>query len=239
VRPTGTGGDLEWGSLTAQEQSSLTPLAQQWPTMDASARERWLRVAQRLPRMPAADQARVQARMRAWAAMPPQQRGQARLNYERAQDLTPAQRKARWQAYQALSPQQKQALALQARQDRRRARGDAALGGARAQAMAEHATQHTGTALAQTAAAQSGTAKADAAPATAQGGQVVTPTVVRSRHGATTRLIGRKPHHVVHLKPANAGKAPPAAHAASGASAAAPVHLVSPPAAGSSSAAHP
>jgi hypothetical protein len=145
--------------------------------MDASARERWLRVAQRLPRMPAANQARVQARMRAWAAMPPQQRGQARLNYERAQALTAAQRKARWQAYQALSPQQKQALALKARQDRRRAHAEVPGGAARAQALADHATQRAGTAMAQTTVAQPNSLKAAAAPGDAQGVQVVTPRI--------------------------------------------------------------
>ncbi len=228
-----TGGDLAWGSLTRQEQNSLAPLAQQWPTMDTPARERWLRVAQRLPRMPAANQARVQTRMRAWAAMPPQQRGQARLNYERAQALTPAQRKARWQAYQALSPQQKQALALKARQDRRRARVEEPAGGSRARAMAERATQRPGIAVART-----GAAKAPP-PGGAPGVQVVTPIVVRSRHGATTRLIGRKPHHIVHLKPANAGKAPAAVRPASGMPPTAPMHPPHLPAAGSGSAVHP
>jgi hypothetical protein len=105
--------------------------------------------------------------------------------------------------------------------------------------MAEHATQRAGTAVAQTAVAQPGAAKADAAPGAAQGVQVVTPTVVRSRHGATTRLIGRKPHHIVHLKTANAGKAPPAASPASGASPAAPMRAPLPHPAAASSAVHP
>jgi hypothetical protein len=58
-------------------------------------------------------------RMRDWVALSPQERAQARLNFaktaEVARELSAAEKLAKWQAYQALSPEQKQKLAEQAK----------------------------------------------------------------------------------------------------------------------------
>ncbi len=61
----------------------------------------------------------MQQRMREWAALSPQERAQARLNFgktaEVARELSPAEKLAKWQAYQALPPEQRQKLAEQAK----------------------------------------------------------------------------------------------------------------------------
>ena len=51
--------------------------------------------------------------MREWAALSPQQRSVARLNYADAKQLLQDDKKAKWEAYQALSPEAKQKLAAQ------------------------------------------------------------------------------------------------------------------------------
>jgi hypothetical protein len=56
--------------------------------------------------------------MNEWVTLSPQQRAQARLNFARTKELskqlTPEEKKAKWQTYQALSPEEKQKLAAKA-----------------------------------------------------------------------------------------------------------------------------
>lgn len=60
----------------------------------------------------------MHGRMSEWVALSPQQRAEARLNFaktrELSKQLTPEEKKAKWQAYQALSPEEKQKLAAKA-----------------------------------------------------------------------------------------------------------------------------
>ena len=52
--------------------------------------------------------------MAQWAALSPLQREQARLNFADAKQVTPQQKSEQWQAYQALSSEEKQKLAKDA-----------------------------------------------------------------------------------------------------------------------------
>ena len=60
----------------------------------------------------------MHSRMNEWVALSPQQRAEARLNFaktkELSKQLTPEEKKAKWQTYQALSPEEKQKLAARA-----------------------------------------------------------------------------------------------------------------------------
>ena len=49
--------------------------------------------------------------MTEWAALSPQQRTQARLNFAETKQLSPDDKKAKWEAYQALPPEEKRKLA--------------------------------------------------------------------------------------------------------------------------------
>jgi hypothetical protein len=51
--------------------------------------------------------------MREWAALSTQQRTAARLNYADAKQLLQEDKRAKWEAYQALSPEAKRKLAAQ------------------------------------------------------------------------------------------------------------------------------
>jgi len=102
-----------WTDLNLSQQQALAPLAQLWPTMTEPHKRKWLAVSQNFAQLSAEEQATVQGRMREWAALSPQQRTTARLNYADAKQLLQEDKKAKWEAYQALSPEAKQKLAAQ------------------------------------------------------------------------------------------------------------------------------
>jgi hypothetical protein len=105
-----------WMDLAESQQQALAPLAQLWPTMTEPHKRKWLAVSQNFGQLTADEQATVQGRMREWAALSPQQRAAARLNYADAKQLLQEDKKAKWEAYQALSPEAKQKLAAQQNQ---------------------------------------------------------------------------------------------------------------------------
>ena len=53
--------------------------------------------------------------MTEWVALSPNQRSEARLNFAEARKLPPEEKKAKWQAYQALSAEERQKLMFRER----------------------------------------------------------------------------------------------------------------------------
>ena len=108
-----------WSRLGPAEQQALAPLAGSWASMSPAHQRKWLEVSRNFLSLAAAEQAKMQQRMREWAALSPQERTQARLNFgktaEVARELSPAEKLAKWQAYQALPAEQRQKLAEQAK----------------------------------------------------------------------------------------------------------------------------
>ncbi len=102
-----------WMDLTEAQQQALAPLAQLWPTMTEPHKRKWLALSQNFAQLSSDEQSTLQSRMREWAALSPQQRTAARLNFAGAQQLPQEDKKAKWEAYQALSPEAKQKLAAQ------------------------------------------------------------------------------------------------------------------------------
>ena len=102
-----------WMDLSESQQLALAPLAQLWPTMTEPHKRKWLAVSQNFGQLSADEQTTVQGRMREWAALSPQQRSAARLNYADAKQLLQEDKKAKWEAYQALPLEAKQKLAAQ------------------------------------------------------------------------------------------------------------------------------
>jgi Protein of unknown function (DUF3106) len=100
-----------WLELTASQQQSLAPLTGSWSTLSEAHKRKWLAVAQSFPKMPPGEQARLHTRMAEWAALTPQQRVQARQNYFETQALPGDDKKAKWEAYQALPAEEKKKLA--------------------------------------------------------------------------------------------------------------------------------
>lgn len=101
----------EWYKLTPMQQVALAPLAADWSRLDTFQKEKWLELANRFSTMSAAEQARMQERMRDWVKLSPEQRHLARQSYARVKKLD-AERKARqWEQYQQLPEEKKKELA--------------------------------------------------------------------------------------------------------------------------------
>jgi Protein of unknown function (DUF3106) len=119
---------------------------------------------------------RIQARMTEWARMSPADRGRVRLNFQEATQAAPRDRQAQWDAYQALSEDQKRQLAARAAPSDVRRPAPIAPGGTSATA------------------GEGAAAKSNIVPnpAYAQPLRQVAPTVVQAQPGATTTLITKR-----------------------------------------------
>ncbi len=108
-----------WSALGPVERQALAPLAGSWDSIPPSQQRKWREVSRNFGSLPASEQEKMQQRMRQWAALSPQERARARLNFgktaEVARELTPAEKLAKWRAYQALPAEQRQKLADQAK----------------------------------------------------------------------------------------------------------------------------
>jgi hypothetical protein len=108
--PTAFSG-LDWNTLTPAQQLALKPLAASWKVLSDPQKRKWVSLSANFERMSPSDQTKLHERMAQWAALSPKQREQARLNFAEAQKIDPQQKTEKWQAYQALSPEEKQMLA--------------------------------------------------------------------------------------------------------------------------------
>jgi hypothetical protein len=170
---------VPWSSLTPNQKSALQPLQRDWDSIEATRKGKWLEIANKLPSMPPEERARVQARMADWARLTPRERGQARMNFKEAQELSPQERRARWEAYNALPPDQRQRLA------------DRAAPAPASQQPARKATPSDEAAR---------SAKSNVVPNSsyAPRPKAIAPTVAQAQPGATTNLITKRPSPPAH-----------------------------------------
>jgi hypothetical protein len=105
---------IRWSELTPAQRTALKPLERDWSTIDTDRKQKWVQIAGRMPSMPPAERERVQARMTEWTRLSPQQRGEARLAFEQAKQVSPQDRHAQWEAYQALPAEQRRQLQARA-----------------------------------------------------------------------------------------------------------------------------
>lgn len=101
----------EWNSLSAGQKEALKPLAASWNGISEPQKRKWLVLSQNFAAMSSGEQTTLHSRMKEWAALSPQQRSQARLNFGEARQRPADEKKAKWEAYQALSPEEKRKLA--------------------------------------------------------------------------------------------------------------------------------
>jgi hypothetical protein len=159
-----------WTSLTPAQQAALAPLRSEWAGIDEARKEKWLAVANRFPKMTPAERDRIQARMTDWVRKTPEERGRARLQFQEARTLSAEDRQARWQAYQSLPPEQREALAR---------RSAPAAPGREARA-------------AQRAPSGEKSNVVKVVPQTAAPTKPVAPTIVQARPGATTSSLSKQ-----------------------------------------------
>ncbi|WP_077594550.1 DUF3106 domain-containing protein [Polaromonas sp. A23] len=107
-----------WTELTPVERNILQPLAASWNGLSQGHKRKWLQMTKSYPTLSTEEQVKMQGRMKEWVALSPQQRTLARLNFaktkELSKELTAEEKKAKWQAYQALSEEEKRKLAAKA-----------------------------------------------------------------------------------------------------------------------------
>ena len=163
---------VRWRDLKPGQQAVLKPLEQDWSSISTTHKQKWIELSAGFSKRSPADQTRIQERMTEWVRLTPQQRSQARLNFQEAKQLNATERKARWDAYQALPAERKQQLAERA------SPAPATKAQARLESNA-HESQ----------------AKSNIVPnpALAAPPKVVAPTIVQARPGATTTLITKRP----------------------------------------------
>lgn len=206
--PSGSAGaPSDWSQLSPSQRKALAPLAAQWATLAPSSRVKWVEVARRFPQLSPAEQARIQERMASWAALPSDQRGEARLRYQQSRQLPADQRQQKWQAYQALSTEEKQDLGRQAQRRQKPVMLPDSVAGPRepAQAYGVRRVSNSGGA----SPAKSNTVP-NAVTASPRQPTVVSPATVKAGSGATTNLVTRQPapplHQQVGLPKVNAAK---------------------------------
>jgi len=170
-----------WESLSPAQKQALAPLARDWSSIDPSRKEKWLEVAARFPKMPADERLRMQDRMAAWARLTPADRGRARLQFQETRQLPAEEKQACWEAYQALSEDQRQTLVQRARPPAKSAPG--ADSGGRSDAVLDKSTAKSNLVV----------------PLPAPRARSVSPSVVNARPGATTTTVTTRakppPHH--------------------------------------------
>jgi hypothetical protein len=175
-----------WASLTVAQQQALLPLQRDWASIEPNRKQKWIELAAKFPTMPADERLRVQARMADWARLTPNERAGARLQFQETRRLPAEERQERWQAYQALTPEERSNLAQRAKPPTVKAPTGVPEGAAKPRPAADA----TGAA----------NRKLNiVTPTLATTSRSVAPAVVQARPGATTTTMSIRsappPHH--------------------------------------------
>jgi hypothetical protein len=165
----------DWTRLSPQQRSVLAPLERDWARATPAQQDKWVEVANRFRSLPPEEQARMQQRMAEWSRLSPQERARARLNYQEARQVGREERQQQWEAYRALPPEQRRALAEQAQAPR---------AGAPPGRVRDNDEGRV----------KSNVVRAPAAPPP----RPVGPTVVQRGAGATTNLVSKPPAPPLH-----------------------------------------
>lgn len=103
--------DPGWQALKPSQKKALAPLAPHWSQISVNQKNKWLAMSNNFDNLSTKEQAMLHERMADWAALSPQQRAQARLIFNETKSLAADEKKTQWEAYQALSPEEKKKLA--------------------------------------------------------------------------------------------------------------------------------
>ena len=99
-----------WQALSKRQKNALAPLADDWHELTVQQRQKWLTLSKNFCQLSDEEQLTLHSRMREWAALSPRQRSQARFHFNTMQSLSAQDKRAQWEAYQALSEQEKSKL---------------------------------------------------------------------------------------------------------------------------------
>jgi len=99
-----------WATLTPAQKDLLAPFEAQWNAWSTVEKRAWVVVAKRYSTLSQAKQDALRERIRDWAVLTPEQRRMARLNYRIARTLPKEARDEEVRRYQALPPEERDAL---------------------------------------------------------------------------------------------------------------------------------
>ena len=111
VSPAAASTANNWNTLTESQKVALAPLKYVWVRITPVKKQKWLDISVGYHLLSADGKATLHFRMTEWVALTTKQREQARLNFAQTKRLTPDDKQTKWQAYQALSAEEKQKLA--------------------------------------------------------------------------------------------------------------------------------
>jgi hypothetical protein len=187
-----------WASLSARQRSILAPLQDDWPNITAYQKDQWLELAARYPALNKAEQARIRERMADWARLSAAERGRARLNFQTATQQPATDRQARWEAYKALPPDERERLREQAS----RTAAGATPPSAKATAAAARPDTQGGTrAPSNVSISRTSATKSNIVPNAlhaARPPRPVSASMVQAVPGATTTLVTKRPAPPLH-----------------------------------------
>ncbi len=112
-RVTSMAAGPRWAELTPTQRRVLEPLEERWPMVGALQKRRWMALADGFDKLSEKEQEKLRSRMESWASLSAVQRSQARLNFAITNKLA-TDKQAQWEAYQALSDEEKRLLAARA-----------------------------------------------------------------------------------------------------------------------------
>ena len=114
AKPAASSSGPSWQQLNAEQKQALAPLQGIWHEVSLEQKRKWMVMAKNFDQMSADEQAKLQRRMKGWAALPRQDRIEARQNFLATQNLPAEVKTQHWLTYQQLSPEEKKKLAAQA-----------------------------------------------------------------------------------------------------------------------------
>ncbi len=174
---------LPWSSLSPQYRTALAPLQPQWASLSSSTKEKWVGVAKRMASMERPERERIQERMADWARLTPVERGQARLHFQEARQVSAEVRSEQWKRYNELSADEKRQLAARAVPPSATSSVSTPVRGARATFFVND---------------QAATSKINTTPAPTALPKRIAPSVLQAQPGATTTLISSRPQPPAH-----------------------------------------
>ena len=100
-----------WPSLSVSQKETLATLQEDWNTLSAEQRTKWVQLANRYEKLPEAERERLKSRMSDWAKLSTNDRRVARANFIKSLDIPNDKKSEAWEAYQQLTPEEKKQLA--------------------------------------------------------------------------------------------------------------------------------
>lgn len=112
-RTTAIASGPRWSELSSSQRQVLTPLKERWAMIGAVQKRRWMALADGYDKLSERERQKLHDRMEDWSGLSAAQRNQARLNFAISNKLA-TDKQAQWEAYQALSDEEKRLLAARA-----------------------------------------------------------------------------------------------------------------------------